>query len=368
MGMEREQRDDAPMRRSPPDFGQRIYSPHSIAAIVCELSRQGIRPSVALAGTDLSEAQLDAHTTQISYRQIDAVIRNALRLSNAPSIALRAGQRMHVTAYGMYGYALLSSATHAEARAFAARYIRVVGPFCDFAVSHEGSKVRVTFDPLHWPNPTECVHRFAVEFALSAHLTATRDRVGEAFRFASVSLDFAEPQHSSEYASLFGCPVLFQQQSCGYEHDLDDGPLTLADPRTHAMAREMCEQLLSEVSRGSGLATEVRRILIERPGQYPSLEIIAERLGMYTRALRRKLEAEGTSYRELRAEVRMRLAIEYLRKTSMTSEEIASRLGYSDAANFRHAFIRWTGKSPSDFRDVTRRSNQRPQTTAVEQL
>jgi AraC-like DNA-binding protein len=76
---------------------------------------------------------------------------------------------------------------------------------------------------------------------------------------------------------------------------------------------------------------------------------------MYTRALRRKLEAEGTSYRELLAEVRMRLAIEYLRKTSMTSEEIASRLGYSDAANFRHAFIRWTGKSPSDFREVARR-------------
>ena len=46
----------------------------------------------------------------------------------------------------------------------------------------------------------------------------------------------------------------------------------------------------------------------------------------------------------------MRLAIEYLRKTRMTNEDIASRLGYSDAANFRHAFARWTGKSPSEFR------------------
>jgi AraC-like DNA-binding protein len=50
------------------------------------------------------------------------------------------------------------------------------------------------------------------------------------------------------------------------------------------------------------------------------------------------------------AEVRMRLAIEYLRKTQMTNEEIASRLGYSEAANFRHAFARWTRKSPSAFR------------------
>ena len=42
--------------------------------------------------------------------------------------------------------------------------------------------------------------------------------------------------------------------------------------------------------------------------------------------------------------------IEYLRRTKMTSEEIANRLGYSDAANFRRAFTSWTGKNPSDFR------------------
>jgi AraC-like DNA-binding protein len=34
----------------------------------------------------------------------------------------------------------------------------------------------------------------------------------------------------------------------------------------------------------------------------------------------------------------------------MTNEEIASRLGYSDAANFRHAFVRWTGKAPREYR------------------
>jgi len=50
----------------------------------------------------------------------------------------------------------------------------------------------------------------------------------------------------------------------------------------------------------------------------------------------------------------MRLAIEYLRKTEMTNEEIASRLGYSEASNFRHAFLRWTGKNPSEFRGGTR--------------
>ena len=71
---------------------------------------------------------------------------------------------------------------------------------------------------------------------------------------------------------------------------------------------------------------------------------------MNSRTLRRKLDAEQTSYREIVAEVRMQLAIEYLRKTRMTNEEIAARLGYSDASNFRHAFKRWTSRHPSDHR------------------
>ena len=44
------------------------------------------------------------------------------------------------------------------------------------------------------------------------------------------------------------------------------------------------------------------------------------------------------------------LAKEYLKTTRMTTEDIAEMLGFSEAANFRHAFKRWTGKSPSDFR------------------
>jgi AraC-like DNA-binding protein len=339
--------------RKSPGFAERIFSPHSIAAIVAEASGQGVEPAKMLEGTGLVLPQLESYATRISYRQLDAVIRNALRLSRDPAIALHAGERMHVSAYGMYGYALLSSATHAQAREFAARYVRVVGPLCDFTTTYDGTKVIATFEPMHWPNPTENVHRFAVEFALTAHLTTLRDRSGQAFGFSRVLLDYGAPRYSAAYQGVFKCPVLFNQQRCGYDYGRIDGPLALADVRTHAMAREMCEDVLGEVNRAGGVAADVRRILIEQPGRYPSIEAIAKQLDIYPRALRRRLKAEGTSYRDLLAEVRMRLAIEYLRKTQITNEEIASRLGYSDAANFRHAFMRWTGKSPSDFRSRT---------------
>ncbi len=344
--------------RPRPNFERRLFFPNTLAAIVAELTQQGIAASAALEGTGLAPSELDAHTTRTSYRQLDVVVRNALRLSNDPAIALRAGLRMHVTAYGMYGYALLSSATLAEAGKFGVRYIRVIGPFCDVELSENAPTAIVTLKPLHWPNVAEATHRFAVEFALSAHLTTNRDRAGNAFKFSRVALDYATPPYASVYESLFECPVVFGQKRCRYEHDFNDGPMAFADPRTNAMVREMCDDLLSEVNRAGSLTAEVRRILVERPGRNLSISAIAEKLGTSTRLLRRTLDSEGTSYRGIRAEVRTRLAIEYLRTTRMSYEEIANRVGYSDGANFRHAFMRWTGKSPSDFRGNMREHRQ----------
>ena len=63
-----------------PGFEQRIYSPHTIAAIAAELGEQGINIAAVLEGTGLATAQLEQPMTKISYRQLDAVIRNALRV------------------------------------------------------------------------------------------------------------------------------------------------------------------------------------------------------------------------------------------------------------------------------------------------
>jgi YesN/AraC family two-component response regulator len=43
-------------------------------------------------------------------------------------------------------------------------------------------------------------------------------------------------------------------------------------------------------------------------------------------------------------EARKRDAIKLLQNTSLTIEQIASRLGYTDPANFSRAFKKWTGE------------------------
>lgn len=341
------------MHRSPPDFEPRIHTTQRIAAIVATLEQDGVAPGQTLAGSSLDEAGLHVPETRVSYAQIATVFRNAQRLAPEPTAALRAGRRMRLTAFGMYGYALLSSPTFCEAMEFGDKCHRAMGPIADFSRTREGGVEIFRYEGLLMPDPRDALYRFALEFKFAEHLTLFQDLYGESFGFSAVRASYAAPAHQAAYHRLFRCPVSFGQPANELEIRAPwfDRVPRLPDAVTHGMCSQMCRQSLAEMSGAGGFAAAVRRTLVEQmPWRFANIEAMASALSMHPRTLRRRLEAEGTTFRDLLAEVRQRLAIEYLRKTRMTNDEIASRLGYSDAANFRHAFARWTGRSPSSYR------------------
>ncbi|MBN9012524.1 MAG: AraC family transcriptional regulator ligand-binding domain-containing protein, partial [Rhizobiales bacterium] len=124
-------------------------------------------PSSALAGTGLKVGDLASGATRVSYRQVEKVFRNAIQLSHGSDIAFRAGQRMHVNAYGMYGYALLSSPTRAEGIDFTAKYGRALGMVAEVVFSRDDETATYTFKSVLSRDPSDDLYRFALEFALA---------------------------------------------------------------------------------------------------------------------------------------------------------------------------------------------------------
>ncbi len=133
-------------------------------------------------------------------------------------------------------------------------------------------------------------------------------------------------------------------------------PLSAATRTRRALSRCRCDE--REVSAPHGwsgrcdcsLAGKVRSYLLATLGRHTSLDHAAAHLGVPVRTLRRKLRDEGTSFRDLFDQLRAEVAIKYLRDTQMTGEDIAHALGFSETANFRHAFRRWNCASPQEFR------------------
>ena len=81
-----------------------------------------------------------------------------------------------------------------------------------------------------------------------------------------------------------------------------------------------------------------------------SLEDVARYLSMHPRTLNRRLQAEGSSFRTLLNRARSEAARQLLTVTRMDITTIAHVLGYADSRGFSHAFRRWAGKAPVDWR------------------
>ncbi len=97
----------------------------------------------------------------------------------------------------------------------------------------------------------------------------------------------------------------------------------------------------------------IRRAL-ETNSPIPYEDQIARQYGRSGPTLRRQLGQEGTTFRCLLNKGRVERAVELLRDTDLTIEQIAHRLTFSTASGFSRAFKRWTGMAPADYRNTGR--------------
>ncbi len=93
---------------------------------------------------------------------------------------------------------------------------------------------------------------------------------------------------------------------------------------------------------------------------YPSIELTAEVIGTSTRSLQRNLCKQGLSYSRLMDKVRYQKALAIMQDHDIPLIDVAYDLGYSDPANFSHAFKRWAGVSPRQFRKHSRNEMMSP--------
>jgi AraC-like DNA-binding protein len=99
------------------------------------------------------------------------------------------------------------------------------------------------------------------------------------------------------------------------------------------------------------LSMQVRARLIDLlPSGQPNQAQVAKSLHMSVRNLQRRLQGEGSSFKQLLEETRRELAAQYIRQMHRPIGEITYLLGFSEPSNFTRAFRRWTGRTPMEFR------------------
>jgi AraC-like DNA-binding protein len=331
---------------------QRIHSPSELQALVTSLNAEGVTSDAVLHNTGIKEEELTSPTIRTSIAQMMTVIDNATRLSKNPHLGLNLGLSMQVSVYGMYGFALLSSASLRAAAQFSQKYQSVLAPLVNQTFDESDGEGVWTIEPFVSRHSDPRIYDYLVELGFGSAMSLGGDITDDDFRPSAIRLTRQEPTNATVYIEAFGCPVFFGQpldQLLVDANWLDRQP-TRAHATTFLIAQQICDGMIVRLKESHVVTKQLQTLFVEGGGRLPSIEKACRILGLSGRSLRRKLADEGTNYQALLDEMRLELAKKYLNETELTVEEIASRLEFSDASNFRQAFRRWSHTTPNDFR------------------
>lgn len=300
-------------------------------------------------GTTVTSSQLYQPDTQLTFAQKMAIFSNALTQTNEAGLGLQVGKQARFSDFGVLGYAVFSSNTMLDALMMGFKYLRLAGPVLKKKMWVEGNLGYFRAEQLI---DLDELLPFCSEYWFTAIQNLCEEVMQQPFPSTLIKFPFPEPEYGHLYEQVFHCPIEFDSDCLEWQFDATVlyEPLPAANAMTLKMCLKSCDEMLEKAEGGTSLQEKISQIFIERLGNYPSIEVLSSELGMSSRTLRRHLKAEGTSYQQVLDNVRYRLARHYLLTTQITMEEISERIGFSDSANFRHAFRKWSGCSPKEFR------------------
>lgn len=322
----------------------------SVQLLVRLAQDHGVETATCLRHTGLDSGDLaDAHQVIAPAQELQVAANLVAALPEHPTLGLEAGMRYHLGIYGVWGFALATSPTPRALADIALRYLDLSFAFVRFGLTLDHGTASVTLDDQAIP---ATVRSFMLQRDFAAMINALTEVMPGARPFQRIGLSLREPADPTPYERLCGLRPRFEQDChrITFTPGFLDQPLPRGDALIARACEDHCRRLLDRQRQRNGLSAQVRDRLLRTPHRMPSLMAVADELHLSERSLRRRLQAEDTSFRALADEVRKALAVELLTKAGLKLDEIAGRLGYADAGSFIHAFKRWTGESPTQFR------------------
>lgn len=284
-----------------------------------------------------------------------------------------ADTEMVFSAYRMMFEAMLRAPDLEQAMQRAAVYFRRLGYKGEtFSLAHNGEEVSCCFEFAHdTDRGLESVENFSVE-ELSWLPGATGRLLSMALwhRMCSwfigdfIVVNSAEMQDSGKtgrsYSDLFGVPIAFNasRDAFSFQARYLAFPIVQSDASLNTLLETYPAELLKLSAAETRVAARVKQLIgVDFERELPGLAEVADRLHMTTPTLHRRLQEEGTSFRQLKEETRREAAISYLMQGHYTTSQLAELMGFSDSSTFHRAFKKWTGLTPQAYRQQNLEGN-----------
>ncbi|MFE1555267.1 AraC family transcriptional regulator [Streptomyces sp. NPDC058734] len=331
-------------------MGRRTVTVHHVRAVLAGARRTGLDLVPLLQEAQIPPLLLGDDRARVTPAQFARLFRALYRTTQDEFLGLSAVPSRPGT-FAMMCHACLGCRDLGAAVERAAAFYGLFPGGPELALETGGGQARFTvrndFDGDEERFLTECV--LAIWHRLCSWL------VGRRIPLVHAAFAYPPPPHRDEYDALFDCPVRFGagRTEAVFDAGWLTAPLLRDEAALDAMLRRAPFDLLSRPEYGTTVAEQVRRTLTRRlrgSPRLPELGEVAARLAVSPATLRRRLRQEGTSFQQLKDDVRRDAAIAGLAEGGEPIAELAARLGFSEDTAFHRAFRRWTGTTPGAYR------------------
>ncbi len=307
--------------------------------------------------------------TRLSTKQWTRLILGAIALTQDEGLGCVYGSRVKITTHGVMGFALLSSPTLGAALDLISQFFSMRVRSYQIDIQTIGDQTTILLEENHpivgLPQDQALVlKRFLHEAVLLSCVEGLRFLTAESDMPIMLGVSWDEPAYYQRYQSILP-EMRFNQlhASLRFPSRYLSSPIATSNPIAYQFALEQCQRedinFPASAQSKENLAERIRALLILEPQVgYPTLTRIASVLNLSERTLKRHLEMEGVSFITLLNAQKEADAIKILQETDFTIQSISERFGYASSINFSRAFKRWTGLTPSEFRE--RQSEREP--------
>lgn len=310
----------------------------------------GLTTSDCLLDSNIPEAYLNDPSAMITLEQLIQVIRNLhAQIKDITGYGLLAGSHCHISTLGILGLALTSSPNSREALILALHFFNLTYSLAHFSMKEIDHHTIITIDASFLPLD---IRRFITERATSTLVTILHDLYPKQSAIDSINFMFPAGQQTEHYLEILGVQPTFSAKAniIRLRTDILLRTLPQANALTLKTAIQQCQKLSDQLIGKVNFTTQIRELLTHNISAWSDMESIARYFCITSRTLRRRLAEEGTTFINLRDEVRITIAIEYLTSTELSIYDISSLLNYSSPTSFITAFKRLRGSTPSVFR------------------
>jgi AraC-like DNA-binding protein len=315
------------------------------SALVAE---RGGNPERLIASCGLDQGVLDEPDNIIPFSLGARLLHLAAMETNCPHFGLLLGQRQDLALLGTVGFLVRYSPDVRTALQDLIRYMHLHVRGASARLTTDGALAQFSYH-IHTRGLLGAEHVYSI--CIANEFNFMRMLCGKNWMPSAVTFCFPKPADDAPFAAFFRAPVRFNQQDSSliFSTESLDRPAISADPGLRKILQEYITQIEAKYS--GDFCAQLRGILkMLLPTGKCSVDRVSELFSMSRRTLHRHLMAHNTTFEALLDALRYETVNAMINQPGLPIGHLADMLGYRSVSAFNHAFHRWHGIAPSEWR------------------